>query len=101
MNQQATLWSTALPSFDRKHYSRKERQGAKSLKADYQYLLNELYQAQAEIQLAQNNFNFLSSAKEIDVCIYQIKNAQSQYENILFKLREVQKRLQNLNDTLY
>jgi len=57
--------------------------------ADYGNLLHELFRAKQDMQIAINNFSFLSDSKSVDVCIYQMQTAQSQYDNILRKLKNL------------
>ena len=58
-----------------------------SLQAEYLSLMKELSEAQQSLSIALNNFPYLSEPSAIDACIYQLKSAQSQYDNILMKLK--------------
>ena len=53
--------------------------------------------AKSDWQAAESAFNHLSDPKAMDVCIYQIQGAQSQYENLLHQLRAVELRFHNLS----
>ncbi|MBQ2614297.1 MAG: DUF2508 family protein [Clostridia bacterium] len=56
-------------------------------KAEYHYLMSELFGAQQQLQTALNNFGYLSEPKAVDVCIFQMQTAQSQYDNILRRIK--------------
>ncbi len=55
----------------------------------YGQLLTELFRAKQDLQVAQNNFSYLTEQKAVDVCIYQMQTAQSQYDNILKKIKNM------------
>ena len=58
-----------------------------SLRKEYFSLMGELANAQQSLAVALNNFEYLSDSNSVDVCIYQLKSAQSQYDNILDRLK--------------
>ena len=58
-----------------------------SLRKEYFSLMGELANAQQSLTVALNNFEYLTDSNSVDVCIYQLKSAQSQYDNILGRLK--------------
>lgn len=74
-----------------------EIRAAHILQEDYARLLKAIGHVQADRQAAEASFACLCDPKAVDVCIYQIQSAQSEYENLLMQLQEVRQRLENLN----
>ncbi|MBR5152971.1 MAG: DUF2508 family protein [Clostridia bacterium] len=56
---------------------------------DYGQLLTELLRAKEELQIALNNFSYLTEKNAVDVCIFQMQTAQSQYDNILKRIKKM------------
>ncbi len=54
----------------------------------YGHLLTELLRAKQDLNVALNNFSYLTDQKAVDVCIYQMQTAQNQYDNILKELKK-------------
>ncbi|MBO5364510.1 MAG: hypothetical protein J6A56_03490 [Clostridia bacterium] len=95
--QTQTITSPAeLQPPKQRHATKAERHAAEHLREDYHKLLLDAGQIRANLQTAQNNFNYLSGAKEIDACIYQIRTDQCHLASTLVKLQELQDRMQNL-----
>ena len=78
--------------------SRTEIRAAKSLEEEYHSLLIETEKVQKELQAAQNNFNYLSGKKDIDACIFRIRNNQCRYESLLSRLQDIKTRMHNLTE---
>lgn len=76
--------------------SRKERIAAETLKESYHTLLQEAERIQIRMQIAENHFNCLSDKTEIDTCIYRLRTAQCQYAAAMTRLKDLQKRMENL-----
>lgn len=70
-----------------------EREKLERLKSEHHTLLGELYDAKKRLQTAWNNFDYLYEAKPVDVCIYKIQTYQSQYDNILRKLKALRREM--------
>ena len=97
MPTQNTPFPIPYPPFDPHRCSRAEIRAAQHLKEDYAHLYTALEHAKSDWQAAESAFNHLSDPKAVDVCIYQIQGAQSQYENLLHQLRAVELRFHNLS----
>ena len=80
-----------------RHSSRKERLAAEQLKNAYHILLSEADQLRFAMQETENHFNYLSSEKEIDACIFKLRTFQCQYASVLSKMKELQARMDNLS----
>lgn len=64
-----------------------------SLRTEYLTLMGELTKAEQDLSVALNNFEYLSDFNSVDVCIYQLKSAQSQYDNILCRLKPLRRQI--------
>ncbi len=93
MNAQTLPMKINHPISVTRRQSRAEKARFDALKAEHSILLKELACAEKNLHTAWNNFNYLHEAVTIDVCIYQIQVFQSQYDNILCKLKELRKQL--------
>lgn len=76
--------------------SRTEQKAGESIKNDYNHLIKELNKTRSDLECAVANFNCVLNPKETDIYIYQIKNSQAKYENILSQLQELENRFKNL-----
>lgn len=74
--------------------SRARKQSTRSLQEEYNRLLSGMEQIQRNLDAAQANFNTVYETKAVDVCIYRLKTAQSQYENLLNELRVLRRKIQ-------
>lgn len=82
-------------SFPRR-FSRRERMAAETLKESYRNLLQEAERIHSKMLTAENHFNHLSDEKEIDACIYRLRTSQCQYATAMTKLKDIQKRMENI-----
>lgn len=98
MNTNVFLPSNLNHFVNAKTKSRLEQKASEVIKNDYNKLLLELNKAKSDLECAMINFNYVSSPKETDIYIYQIKNSQTQYENILSQLQCILDRFENLID---
>ena len=76
--------------------SRTEQKAGEIIKCDYTRLIQELNKTKSDLECAMANFNCVLNPKETDIYVYQIKNSQAKYENILSQLQELENRLKNL-----
>lgn len=91
MNAQTVPVKMNRPISTVRRQSRAEKARFALLQAEHHTLLKELACAERDLQAAWNNFDYLYEAKTVDVCIYQIQTFQSQYDNILCKLKLLRK----------
>lgn len=89
MNAQTVSMNMKRPISIAKRQTLAEKTRLNALKAEHHSLLKELALAERNLHTAWNNFNYLYEPKTIDVCIYQIQTFQSQYDNILCKLKKL------------
>lgn len=67
--------------------TRAEKRKTRVLREEYSRVLNGLNSAQNDLTVALNNFNNVYDPKAVDVWIYRIRTAQSQYDNLLCQLK--------------
>lgn len=93
MNAQSVSIPLNHPVSIARRQNRAEKARLDALKAEHHFLLEELSLAEKNLHAAWNNFDYLYEAKTVDVCIYQIQTHQSQYDNILCKLKILRQQL--------
>ena len=76
-----------------RHRPRAEVRATRALQEDYARLLSGIDRIKTDLYAAQINFDYVCDPKAVDVCIYQIQTAQSQYENLLNELKALNRRI--------
>ena len=97
---QTPSFSSIVPQpSSKKHIPRAEAKATRQLQEEYSSILNKLNRTASDLEAAQSNFNHVSESKAVDVCIYQIQTAQSQYENLVMQLKTLSRKIKTPEDT--
>lgn len=62
-------------------------------------MIYNLYHAKRELEVAHNNFEFAKEQEEIDYYIYQMKAAETRYQYLLRKAKEINLNLSALDSS--
>lgn len=97
---QTSSFSSIIPQpSSKKHLPRAEAKATRQLQEEYASILGKLNRAASDLEAAQSNFDHVADTKAIDVCIYQIQTAQSQYENLIVQLKTLSDKIKTPGGT--
>lgn len=100
MNAHAVSVNVSAPTSSKKRKSREQKARLSALKSDYLSLLAELARAEQALHTALNNFDHLCEPKAVDVCIYQLQAAQSQYDNLMRRLKPLRQQMSTVSGSI-
>ena len=93
MNSNAISIPVPNPIIKPHKLTRAEKHKTRVLREEYSRVLNGLITAQNDLTVALNNFNNTSDPKAVDVWIYRIHCAQSEYDNMLCHLKALTRQI--------